>query len=301
MKFNQIIIFLNRTCPVNCSTCNAGVNKSSEYLTEEYLKKFRDWLKTFSYPKYVIITGGEPFLNFSSLCSAVKIFNKLNCKIEILTSGVWYKDNPQYLIDLKKYGDFNLRISLDHEHEETVSLNHISYLLLSSVELNINTGFTIREVPESYHNLEYYKKFLKNVIPEIYEKNSDNSRWIHIIPQINLPDKKYQTPVNNAYRKKCFLGFKDIIIGNDGLMYPCCGLFSYKDHKKMSICNPLETNFTALNKIIKNNNLYRDLINKGPFQIGEKFNLTKKLKKNNFSTNCEYCLELLQWDIIDQY
>jgi hypothetical protein len=32
---------------------------------------------------------------------------------------------------------------------------------------------------------------------------------------------------------------RDLVIGEDGLVYPCCGFFSMKDHRKMAVGDPI--------------------------------------------------------------
>jgi len=288
--FRQAIFFLNRQCPVNCYSCNVGCNNNiTDILTPEWFDNFIKIYKRLNFKKYIILTGGEPFLTFDSLKRAVYLFNKFDFQMEILTSGIWFKKSPHFLDELKEIGNFTLRISLDYEHEKIINLKTISKLILYSQKLGITPHFTIREVPNVPNNLKYYKIFLKNVSPSFFEKNIKNSRWLHMIPHINLPKRKLDTKTGKNIRKKCFLGFKDLIIGSDSLLYPCCGLFTLPNHKMMTIGNPLQLSYKEIIEIFNNKKLFLDLQNKGPYKMAEEI----YLKDYECSTICEICLKTL--------
>ena len=188
MKFRQIILFLNRRCPLMCPSCSAASSPNiSEELSPEWIKSFSKMVSKFNLSKYIILTGGEPFLSFDSLKMAVSTFTYLDFSIEILTSGIWFYDQPEKLEELNKAGRFNLRISLDGEHEQVVSMDIIEKLINGSLELEIPISFTLREIPGYPQTISYYSQFLEKIIPK---KELTSGRKIHIIPHINI-DKNH--------------------------------------------------------------------------------------------------------------
>ena len=267
--------------------CN---DKNREFLSSEWFKEFIKIYRRLNFNNYIILTGGEPFLNMDSLLTAVTLFNREKFNIEILTSGVWFEKNPEYLNKLVENGRFSLRISLDSEHERVVSLKTISSLIRYSLNLKIVPHFTIREVPNSTNNVDYYRSFLKTNHSELFYDNIENSRWLHIIPHINIPKKSLKTSSNKKLNKKCFLGFKDLIIGADSMLYPCCGLFSLKNHRNLSVGNPLKLSYEEIIDIFNKREIFKILKDEGPHKLSKKSDNII----HNCSTICELCLKLLE-------
>jgi Radical SAM superfamily/Iron-sulfur cluster-binding domain len=273
--WNNIILFLNRTCPVGCRSCNVAADmKRSEMLDPDWIQAF--FRRTDSIPAspYTIWTGGEPFLSFESLCTGIKECRRIGFQAEVLTSGIWYSEHPDKLDELLDAGPFNLRISLDAEHQEKVDLITIELMIRHALNRSISVNFTLRDIPGNPGPApEYYMEFLSDHFPDWSRRMQSDSRWIHRIPTIPIPPKTESPPKscpdNNTACKNipCRLGFKDLVIGPDGQAYPCCGLFAIPGHGIFSMGNPLTDPWESIVRKAETSPLLSTLRNRGPAVI----------------------------------
>lgn len=253
-RYQALIVFLNRRCTTACATCSAGAASSNKKeLTPAWLEKFFQRLKQYPslFSGYVTWTGGEPFLSFDSLYRGITLAHNAGYHSEILTGGGWLPTMPKALETLNNTASFSLRISLDAEHQKQIPLEDVIALIQHAVDLNIEVNFTLRDIPNHDPELSAGNSMteIKRQLPLFYDRNRLRSRWIHRIPHIPFDTKPDISMNNDKYkRKRCRMAFRDLVIGEDGLVYPCCGFFGIHNHEKMALGDPLIVEWEKLSE-----------------------------------------------------
>ena len=299
IKKGNLIFFLNRRCSVGCASCNAGVSEGSgKELTPQWMETFFDKIDDLNFSQYIIWTGGEPFLSFETLKKGISLAGCRSFNSEILTSGIWFKKHPDYLETLATAGPFSIRISLDAEHQEQVPVSSIITLIESALELNIEVNFTLRNIPsndapDDENGFPVISEIEKQ-LPDFYRENHTRSRWIHRIPHMPIaPGTTLPRIRGGKWRKACKMGFFDIVIGEDGWVYPCCGLFGIPGHEQLAFGEALTLPWEKLESETFSNPLHRILKERGPYGICRELGLTPETWNWPFyDTPCHLCLAL---------
>ncbi|MCP5045913.1 MAG: radical SAM protein [bacterium] len=267
--YQSLIFFLNRHCPVGCPSCSAAAApKKQGVLGSRWLEAFFRKVETgdLDFSGYIVWTGGEPFLSIGSLEAGIQMASRAGYHSEILTSGVWFDAHPQYLERLASVGAPSLRISLDAEHQETVPLDRLTGLIRLAVELGLTVNFTLREIPGRHESASDSMAEIKRQLPQFYEENSKRSRWIHYVPHVPIltNGQPSSSPIHicpgpdhePTREKKCRMAYRDLVIGADGLVYPCCGFFGLPFYRELAVGNPLEESWETLSKGQSRHSLY---------------------------------------------
>ncbi|MBN1295428.1 radical SAM protein, partial [bacterium] len=236
-RFRSIIIFLTFRCRVGCPTCNVNAQPDAPAgLSTEWIEHFLTPISPARSPGYVIWTGGEPFLAFETLEAGIRIAGNRGYHSEILTSGDESALQPDRLDRLISAGPFHLRISLDAEHQQIIPMDRIHALVDSALKHNVPVAFTLRAIPDAHPDPAEIRDTLIRHHPALRHTGVPLSRLFHVIPTISSPvDVTPLTESPKSTRSRihsivddpgsCRLGFQDIVIGPDGRLYPCCGLF----------------------------------------------------------------------------
>lgn len=299
-------MFLNRKCTVGCASCNAGaVPGNDRELTPVWLEHFFKRLEEVEFSNYIIWTGGEPFLSFPTLEKGIALAESAGCGSEILTSGIWYPGNREFLYRLEKQANFSIRISLDAEHRERVPVEVIIELIRESLALQIEINFTLREIPDREGVIDGMMMKIKKELPEFYNENHSRSRWIHKLPhmpvsnenvksrRMDMKNMNIKKGRNQKWRQACKMGFYDLIIGEDGNVYPCCGLFGIEGHERFSIGDPLTDSWDSMEKKQEQDDLLSLLKQRGPYGICEEMNLKPgEWNWPSYESPCHLCLAL---------
>ena len=150
MPFQNLIVFLNNSCPVSCRTCNvSAVPGKGENLGLKKLDLLFKKINKVDINKFIIWTGGEPFLFFENLKAGIKKGEGMGFRSEVLTSGMWFRNNKDFLKKLKDAGNFSLRISVDNEHEKAAGTDILIGIIESCINLDIDVNCTVRDIPVS--------------------------------------------------------------------------------------------------------------------------------------------------------
>jgi organic radical activating enzyme len=318
--YQKLIFFLNRRCDVGCASCNAAASPGNRReLSPEWLF---DFFKKISTPRFsagslapgngsaahglrfsgfVLWTGGEPFLSFEALKTGIDLTSRFGYRSEILTSASWFANHPGYLKQLLAAGHFTLRISLDAEHREKVPLSLVFALIEQAINLGIETNFTVRRLPGQQEAADDYIGAIKKTLPRFYRQNVDRSRWIHIIPHIAVAPADTRTaaspiPVHRKWQNSCRQGFIDLVVGEDGFIYPCCGLFSLPCYPRLRAGNPLSEDWQTIEARRIGNPLFRALKTQGPYHICRELGLQPETWSwPSYRTPCHLCLALFHF------
>ena len=299
-QYQSLIIFLNRRCPVGCSSCNAGaVPGNPQELSVPWLSSFFPKVKNLKFPGYILWTGGEPFLSFDALKRGISIACAQGYHSEILTSGVWFASHPERLEPLAEIagkGNVSLRISLDAEHQEKVPLSLVIALIGKALEKQLEVNFTLREIPGSRGFVHRCIEEIKKSLPEYYLRNR-SSRWLHYIPHIPISSEPSPpgTPPTQKYRQPCRMIFRDLVVGEDGLVYPCCGFVGFPSRHALAVGDPITETWDTLAYRHRDHPLFRKLKEKGPYGICRESDLEPETWEGApFQNTCHLCLALLR-------
>lgn len=313
-NYQSIIIFLNRRCAVGCASCNVAARADSkDELSPQWLSAFFNKLEGLELSGYFIWTGGEPFLSFDSLLTGISLAEARGFHSEILTGGMWFMAQPGWLERLAAYRNLSIRVSLDEEHQEKVPFPLVIDLVRRAWVLGIEVNFTLREVPGAPVPVQSYLDDIEKQLPEYYRANSKRSRWIHYIPHIPIrasvpadardaPDNKVNKKANNKapaqtrrqkYKRPCPMAFRDLVIGPDGMVYPCCGFFRLPFHPRLAVGDPLNESWLSLADRRFSRPLFRTLLEKGPYGICQQMKLAPETWGwPFFSIPCHVCMAL---------
>lgn len=252
-------------------------------------------LKEVELPGYILWTGGEPFLSFDALQTGITIASGQGYHSEILTSGIWFDAHSRWLEPLAEKGNVSIRISLDAEHQEKVPLSRVIALVRNALALQMEVNFTLRDIPGRQGFVDHCIGEIKKHLPEFYNDNRSRSRWLHYIPHIPVSPGAPSPCVSQTqqYRQPCRMIFRDLVIGEDGLVYPCCGLLGFPFHRQLAVGNPMEQSWESLVSRQRSFPLFRALKEKGPYGICRKLGLEPgKWKWPPFQSPCHLCMAL---------
>jgi MoaA/NifB/PqqE/SkfB family radical SAM enzyme len=306
-KKGNLIFFLNRRCKVGCASCNVGASPDNiEELSVQWLEALFERMGNLEFSGYIIWTGGEPFLSFEALKKGISLASQRGFHSEILTSGTWFENHPENLKSLAGAGNFSIRISLDAEHQDRVPMPMIISLIKKALELDIEVNFTFRKIPERCESVSVndYLEEIITELPEFYDRNHTRSRWLHYIPHIPISSEEthassrcFSGSISKRpkWRQPCKMGFKDIVIGADGMVYPCCGLFSIPEYERLAVGDPVKETWETLETRQLNDPLFRVLREKGPYGICRELGMEPETWDwPAYESPCHLCLALFR-------
>jgi len=272
-----------------------------EELSPPWLERFFPRLTEIPFPGHLLWTGGEPFLSAASLKMGMSLAYSRGWRSEILTSGAWFSGHPGWLDELLDYRPFSLRISLDAEHQARVPLIELVPLIRRADELGLEVNFTVRPIPGRPDSRHDYLEQIKDLLPGFYRRNCQRSRWIHVIPHIPVvpqaePGITGHNPHTQKWKQSCNQGFKDLIIGTDGLLYPCCGLFSHSFYRKFAFGDLLTGDWRNMVAKIDRDPLLLALKTRGPGGICQDLDLRPETWLwPGYQTPCHLCQALFYY------
>ena len=298
MSYNSLIIFLTNRCKAGCATCNvdAAPGNTGMLHPDDLDSIFNNSSLTGSSGKYILWTGGEPFESFSSLVYGIGLADRSGFRSEILTAGYWYDKEKLHLTKLHEAGNFSLRISIDPEHLKFTGIDILTLLISESIETGTEVNFTVREINENQNIVSVFFKNIKRSFPEYYRRRRRDHRWIHHIPHVPVSkNDPYTDNSSEKYRNSgCRMAGRDLVIGWDGNIYPCCGLFSLPGFEKYALGNIGDDGHIE-NKYINSNKLFNLIRDAGPGGLIEKFGSEESNEeKCGFRNQCHACISLFR-------
>jgi radical SAM protein with 4Fe4S-binding SPASM domain len=234
--------------------------------------------------EWISFTGGEPFLELALLEPLIAFANELGLKTEIVSNGFW-AETPEKaesaLMPLWGLGLDVLNLSIDDFHQEYVPIKHVKNAYDAAKKLGLK--IVIMTTTSKNNNITAEK------IPELLQDEK-----ILIIGRSHVRDPNallVETPVTPAGRGEsiedpeymlmteiqCNEALRDIGIGPDGSVYPCCG--------------PLAARITLGN--LKDSRL-KEILNRA-----KKDEFLASIRKGKpisgaFITRCHACISLLE-------
>jgi pyruvate-formate lyase-activating enzyme len=300
-QYQSIILFLNRRCTVGCTSCNVkALPGNSGELSSGWLFAFLNRLDDLRFPGYLLWTGGEPFLSYAALQTGVSIATAKGYHSEILTAGAWFRAHPEWLETFAGNRNLSLRISVDAYHQEKVPISRVIALICRAWELGLEINLTLREIPGQQQPVNCYVEEIKKQLPEFYRDNRQRSRWIHYLPHIPVSSGEgsssaagIKIPVKQKYKQPCGRVFRDLVLGEDGWVYPCCGFFGLPFHRRLAVANLLDESWESLAYRQSGHPLFKMLKEKGPYGICQELDLEpEEWGWPILQTPCHLCLAL---------
>jgi hypothetical protein len=288
---------------VDCASCNVDARSGNKnQLSPQWLSSFFSKVEESKFSGYILWTGGEPFLSFDALKTGIAIASQQGYHSEILTGAGWYQSHPGWIENLPGKENISIRISLDAEHQEKVPFSRVTALIRRAWELGIEINFTLREIPGQQEPVNRYIEEIKKQLPEFYHHNCQRSRWVHYIPHIPVSPGGYTSPSicidlqgTQKYKQPCHMAFRDLVIGEDGLAYPCCGFFGFPFHLHLAVGDPMKESWESLFSRQFTHPFFRLLTEKGPYGICLELNLEpEKWGWPLFQSPCHLCMALFK-------
>lgn len=180
--------------------------------------------------EWISLTGGEPFLEPDLLKRLINYANETGLKTEVVSNGFW-AETPEKaestLVPLRRLGLTVLNLSIDDFHQEYISIATVKNAYDAAKKLGLKI---IIMTTTSKNN-----KITAEKIPELLQ----DDKILNIGgPLVRDPiSLLIETPITPAGRGKpikdleytlitevkCQEALRDIGIGPDGTVYPCCG------------------------------------------------------------------------------
>jgi organic radical activating enzyme len=277
---------------VGCKSCNVNaVPKGGEFLSagviDDIFKSSEELI-----PDFIIITGGEPFNSYEELIMILQKSKKMNRKSEVLSSGSWYGSHPELLKKLSM-SSCSLRISLDIEHQQRVPFNLILELIESALLLDIEVNFTLRKAAGISADPEKYKLEILDKFPVL---KKDLSRRFHVIPHFEIKPLVGGCTaefIGKRWQKSCPQILKDLVIGWDGRIYPCCGIFQRKDYRLFGLELSEGLGFESIRRAFLKNRDLKVLYEDGPAGLlTSKISAQTRLQWGKIIQPCDLCFAI---------
>ena len=131
-------IITNYNCTASCRHCMFASSPQCEnkYIDENASERIAKLLQE-SGTRSVHIGGGEPFMNFSALCTLIKALGKYGISIDYIETNAFWSVNEEFvnkrLEALKMLGVYSIMVSVDPFHIEYIPLSR-PLLLCSLLE-----------------------------------------------------------------------------------------------------------------------------------------------------------------------
>ncbi len=137
--FSNIEIVVTSKCNIGCRHCIYDCQPfSMEKLSKPVIKDLIRQAATLNSVRSIVFTGGEAFLEYSSLIESIALCEELGLEASAVTNGYWAltaQTARQKLKELK--GLKTLNVSTDSFHQEFVPADRIRNIIESCSELGI--------------------------------------------------------------------------------------------------------------------------------------------------------------------
>lgn len=302
----QFTFEITNRCNCNCPSCGMNANRVKPLtLNIQTIKKIIDDLYEIGIPS-IAYTGGEPFLEFKTICESIRYAKNKIDTIKIISNGFW-GNNPKYYFDkLIESGLFDnklfvpsIYISIGEQEVPLESIcNLIKYVCDNELYKQINFGIiNTRHLNEEYSQLERLFELYNLTYGEI----PDNKLYLTDSTYINSNNLEHKNDTNKLscleaiqYCDNRFLPqigkyvSPKILMKCNGDCYPC-EIFDY--NKEICIGNYFDD---GIDKIIENYNhnkivlfirkygvdKYKDIIPK---------NILESTKVESACQACKFC------------
>jgi MoaA/NifB/PqqE/SkfB family radical SAM enzyme len=144
LKLKGVHFLLTYKCDLECDHCFVWGNpQAREVFTLEKIRNILDEAKKLGTVNYVSIEGGEPFLYYPIMVTAVKEALKLGFHVEVLSNCYWAtssEDAREWLLPMAEVGDVQLSLSSDLYHGEEWVVGAVKNAVRAASALKMRVG-----------------------------------------------------------------------------------------------------------------------------------------------------------------
>ncbi len=231
-------------CTAMCTECSlrcSPYDDSPILSFEQFADHLSRILKVLPSIRLVVFTGGEPFLMGHGLDKSISHCKKQNLRTRIVSNAYWAKDEEvafARLSQLKEAGLSEINFSTGSEHQQYVSIENIINAVLAAAKLDmlalVNYETLEKDVPGKLAANEDNKIIKNNRIVEYITKNPEQKKYLFVFMGRWVPLDNSSVPYNRKSSvsktildrfQGCSNLFENIVIGPNGGLYSCCGLF----------------------------------------------------------------------------
>lgn len=230
---------LTRKCNALCDHCGVVASPQlNEVLTDEDL----EWIireASMVGIKRISVTGGEPTLYINKLIHLIKLANKYDIKVGIISNGWWGRSKymKKKLLDIAKEYHVEIAISIDDYHSKFISPEASFAAVVSTIE-HLNQGKVISMLSEDNETIQklllhVFRKFGRPL--EIYKDFDSEGRHPDYLRLIFNDSKRLtirfsgvgqigrgeSIPVKKRHFDSSMCKF-EISIDSKGYIKPCC-------------------------------------------------------------------------------
>lgn len=206
-KISFVIFFAK--CPLRCPYCHNGdILKEGDEISLKEMKNTID--KSIDFLDAVVITGGEPLVQFDELIELLKYSKSLNLKTKLDTSGI-YPDKIKEILDLNLVDYVAIDVKAPFNKYEEIIGSDIGLNVKKSIEVvnnykNVTLELRTTYVPTLINNQDI-KNIAENINGDIYTIQQFRNKSV-----LDESLKNVESPNPNDL-KKIALSLKDIFKG----------------------------------------------------------------------------------------
>lgn len=267
-KLFRISLILTYSCNAECRHCffECGPDRK-EVMSLELGKKAIDEAANLN-AKWISLTGGEPFLQRDLLFDLLEYTDLNGLNSEIVTNCYWaetQKTAEKILSQLKLKGLDVINISLDDFHQEFIPIKKVVNAYNAALNLGLKIVIMITVAKDSEIEGNIIQTLLNDTkIQKIGTPLIQKPNALLIESPVTPAGRGANITVTNLTTVnmiKCSEVIRDIGVGPNGDIYPCCGPLASKlnlgNLNKNSLENLLESSLEIplINKIRNGTNL----------------------------------------------
>jgi MoaA/NifB/PqqE/SkfB family radical SAM enzyme len=260
--FSNIEIVITSRCNIGCRHCIYDCKPfNKDKLSKSVITDLIRQAAVLDSVKSVVFTGGEAFLEYSSLVEGISLCEECGLESSVVTNGFWALDSHiarQKLIGLK--GLKTLNVSTDSFHQEFVPANRIRNIIESCHELGIRCGVRVSYLNDQVSEIGMIKEQLKG-LEGLYTISA-----MPVAPfgrAATLKDK-CQTYAYETNGVPCCGADDPVIDANGDVKFCPGGLFSHPGNSLIKVGNIYDETLGKIKKSIDLNPIVHMLRLRGP-------------------------------------
>lgn len=245
-------------CNAQCDYCECGPHSKRERLALREMIRLIDEAKKLGTVAQVIFSGGEPTLLGKDLLRAIEHASECKLLTRVVTNG-WWGRSPErarsYLAQLIDAGLWEINISVDDLHQEWIDLAHVRNAFLACNERKFKCLIAHKQTRNPRITKQYLEEYfgveLIEFTPGKHYSADEECRLISSGPVVPVGRKQeMQNPdelVYSPWNGNCSSVLRDIVVGANGNLLPCCGIVSKNipeltrsDLKRTSLIDAIE-------------------------------------------------------------
>jgi len=283
----RITFLVTNKCNIECDFCCFACNpRNNSFINVDDVKYFIRKAMTEFNIKYVVFSGGEPFLH-NRIHELISYATKNGLGTRIVSNGFWGAaiNLEDVVSTLKSSGLTELNISAGYFHQKYIPFDTSIKAALYASERGIRTLITLENKKNQPVKLKDYIIELK----KIGKKYNKDYKELILTNTLAIPNNKYNEAYNSEFVQEMTLCddlFQGLTVNFDGSLKVCCGI-------KNQVNNIWKTKSRSMKQFYKR--ITSEHLLQSIYSFGPKITL-KKLIKGFFPFNhpCEFCEQIMK-------